>query len=184
MNTLIKASRFLLKEMIPIILGILIALFVNKQVDQNKQEQYLEKVMSSIRSEFSENVVELEAHIKEHNTFIAILEEHIGSDSLSLGEILNTTHGIQLVGIKNTTAQTLLNSNIHLTDFEKLSPLVDIQEGKTQLKLIEQELMRKIYSSLGSHDDIDKQVLRSIMNDMVFAEEFLLELHQEFNELK
>jgi hypothetical protein len=184
MNNLVTASLFLLKEMIPVILGILIALFVNQQVEQNNKEQYLEKVMSSIHSEFTENVTELEIRIKEHKAFIKLLDEHMGSDSISLSQILNKTNGIKLVGIKNTTAQTLLNSNIHLTDFEKLSPLVDIQEEKTQLKLIEQELMRKIYSSLSSQDDLDKQVLRSILNDMVYAEESLLESHQRFNELQ
>lgn len=55
-----------------------------------------------------------------------------------------------------------------------------IQEGKTQLKQIEQELMRKIYDNLDSTNPMDKQILRSILSDIARSEELLLESHRQF----
>ncbi|NNC83678.1 MAG: hypothetical protein HKN79_08875 [Flavobacteriales bacterium] len=172
--------RYLIKEMIPVILGILIALFVNNYVEEQNQEKYLQKVMSSITVEFKENVSELETNMAAHIAFIDLLDDRVDEEDLSLGDLLNETNGIELVSIKNTTAQTLLNSNIHLTDFTQVSPLVDIQEGKTHLMAIHRELIRFIYSNLDATDTAKKYILRSVLNDIIHSEENLLEAHRQF----
>ena len=59
-----KQIRQLVKEIIPVILGILIALIINNWNENRKEKKYLDQIFTSIESELEESIIDL----NENNT--------------------------------------------------------------------------------------------------------------------
>lgn len=173
----------LFKEMIPVILGILIALFINDWKEKRDNDQFLNVVMSSISEELKENKAELTKLIGEHKQLLDTLVLYKENEEVSIGTIISKAKGIRTVSIKNTAWQTLMNSHIDLVEYEKISLLTNIAEGKANINTKFERLTDLIYEKISSTDGLDKELFYITVNDLLYIEGDLLESHEQFLKL-
>jgi len=67
----------LIKEILTIIVGILIALFVNNWNDKRKEKQYLSKVYASIENELKENISDIKMVLPKHQASVDTIQAYL-----------------------------------------------------------------------------------------------------------
>lgn len=169
-------------DMIPVILGILIALCINNWNENRADRKYLSKVMASIDSELKENKEQLIEVIQEHRELLDTIDFYRNQE-LSIEELLVKVEGIRGTAIKNHTWRALINSRIELVDNETILTMTDVDEEKADMELKQDKLTQFLYTNLGSTNRDDKRLLRMIINDMLSIELETLESHEKFLEL-
>ncbi len=168
--------------MIPVVLGILIALLISNWQENKKDRQFVQHVLSAIQTESVENIRQIEKLVPRQQTFLDSIDYHINEESLSLMELLNYAGGIAGPSIKNTAWNAFLNPNIQVVDFKIVSILTDIDSGKKHLEGQFKELSSLIYGRLDSESYGDKIALRSLISEIILTEKQLLEDHLAFME--
>jgi len=173
----------LLKDMIPVISGILIALFINNWNEQRAEKNYVDKIMYSIGEELKENKTGLLDIVKDHQQLLDTIQFY-EDEEIAIGEFIGKVSGIGGVTIKNTAWKAMTYSRLDLLEYEKISILTDIDEQKGIMNAKFEKLTDLIYSKLGSTDYIDRELFRITVNDLLYAESTLLELHDKFMQLQ
>jgi len=178
----IRIKKFL-ADMIPVLAGVLIALSLNNWQESRNNQKFVDGVMLAVSGEISENETELVTAIKQHQIILDTISEYIYNDSVSLADIINKVNGVQFIQIKNTAWKSFLNQNITLIDYEIISLLNNIEEGKVALNLQNEGLVKLIYDSLESTDTSMKIKLNLMLGDMFGNEEDILEEQRKFLKL-
>jgi hypothetical protein len=89
-----------------------------------------------------------------------------------------------MINIRNTSWKTFLNSNMELIDYKSISLLTGIDESKENMRIQEGKLVDFVYENLISDDVIKKNLLMLMINDLASLEQGLLDMHDEFLNLK
>lgn len=168
-------------EMIPVILGILIALFINGWKERVDNRQFIQTMMENVTKELEENRKELEDVIPEHDRFSDTIYAHI-NDDVTVLDLVNLNQGISAPTIKITTWKALQNQNLKLIDFELISLLSRIEENQEYQNLKVRKLMDFLYEHGASSDSERKKIFNLIIDDLSAHEESLLDLHDTYFE--
>lgn len=168
----------LVREMIPIILGVLIALFINNWNQSRIDQKFQQTILSSINSELKENHDELLTLIPAHKQLLDTINQYQHDSTVNLGQILNKVNGIQLVSIKNTSWKALLNSNIQLVEYNLITQLIDIDEDKNYMNVLSEKLLDLVYEELETGKASSKQKLFILINDILVLEGDLAKSHE------
>ncbi len=171
--------KYLFKEMIPVILGILIALFINNWNQQRNDLAHVEKMVTSLSKELEENKSELIERIEEHQQLLDTIEFY-QDKAVSIVEFLGKTNGFRDVSIKNTAWKAIVNARIDLLDYEVISLLTSIDEYKGDMKLQFGKIIDLVYSRAESTAEIDIELFKLSINDLMYSEITLLDLHEAF----
>jgi len=175
-----KTLKKVLTEMVSVILGILIALFIGNWKDKRDDKKFVDKILISVSQELSDNKVELEKVITEHKLFVDTLNKYIKSKDMPLGTSLGKSSGFRMINISNISWKTFLNADMELVGYERISLLTGIDESKQNMRDLVDKLADLIYSNLLSTDPSKKVILMLMINDLVLIEENLLEMHNEY----
>jgi len=167
-------------EMIPIVLGILVALFINNWKESNADADFRDKVMGAIVEELKENKLELEEKIPEHYALLDTIYAYIDSDSVPIGEIVQKVQGVRIVNVKNNSWRAFLNFKIELIEYDYISTLSNIDGGQRHMEKQTDQLIDFIYSNLDDDTEIKKMIFSTLINDILHHEEVLLEDHEAF----
>lgn len=167
------------KEMIPVVLGILIALLINDWKQTKDDRAFANTILKNVSLELKENMEEFESIIVKHDLFMDSLYAHL-DDELSIGELIGNSGGLQFVSIKNTSWKAFQNQNLKLIDFEIISALVNIDDGKEEMLIKLNKLMDFVYQNPNAYDQATKATFGFIMKDITYLEEDLLEEHKAF----
>lgn len=165
-------------EMIPVILGILIALLINGWKENYDDQKFVRATLSNISEELKENKHFLEEGIPKHEVIIDTIYEHL-EDEMTIGGILGAVQGIQIASIKNTAWKAFLNQNIKLIDYPIVSSLTDIEETKQAMNITINKFIDFVYQNANSSDPDQKQIFLMITEDFSIMEEDMLEYHVE-----
>ncbi|MEM7572643.1 MAG: DUF6090 family protein [Bacteroidota bacterium] len=167
-------------DMIPVVLGILIALFINNWQEGLKNQRFLRSVFSSISQEIADNLEELDQIIPLQEAVIDSLEVHLNDDQLSAGEVIIAADGFKLPTIKNAAWRSFLNTKIELIDYELISILSEIEEAKAFMQIKTSKLMDFIFSAIDNNTAESKQILMMHILNVIDSEEQIQEMHHEF----
>jgi hypothetical protein len=170
----------IIKEIIPVIIGILIALFINNWNEERKETNYLNQIFSSIENELEESMLDIKDVIPKQIASLDTIGKYLINDNISLYEIMMRGNGIHIPRIKTTTWNAIANSKIELVDYEKLSALADIQERKENLMLRVERQMDFTFQNFEKTDRKKKEVLRMIIGDIIGAEKELQSRIEDF----
>ncbi len=169
--------------MIPVILGILIALFLNNWKESRDEKKFIDTVLISISKEHKENQKELIGLIEKRKVLLDTLNYYKNNEAVSIGDILNKVHGIQGALIKNTSWKTIQNSNIELMEYEMISTLTDIDLTTEHMKFLTQKVADFVLDNLESSEFIKKEILSISIGDLFYTEKDLLQLHENYMKL-
>lgn len=177
-----KKALKILFEMIPVILGVLIALFINQCKDQVDDKRFLKRVLAAIEAEMHENMEELTTIIAKQDAAIDTIEVYQDDQTVSVFDILDKTNGLQIPTIKNTSWQSFLNSKIELVDYQTISILTEIEEAKYFMNLKATKLMDDLYNDFDGDYNKAKRIFRLQILNLRDSENNLIRLHRKYLE--
>ena len=159
-----------IKEIVPIIVGILIALYINNWNENRKEEKYINQIFSSINEELIETNEDIIDIISIQNSFIDSLDFYLKDNSISILEITIKAKGIHIPTIKINSWKAISNSKIELMEYNKVSTLANIEENKEYLKMKAENLVNFTYSNTRETGKDKKELMKILMLDIISTE--------------
>ncbi len=166
--------------MIPVILGVLIALFINDWKDGVDDERFVKRVLASIKKEMKANKQEFEEVLEKQYALADTLEFYSADDSIPLIEVVNKANGVQIPTVKNTSWRSVLNSKLELIDFEVISQMTEIENAKQYLRIKTEKLIDYGSDNAISTDAETKKVFLLLLENLINSEEGLLEGYETY----
>jgi len=176
-----KKINQLFKEIIPVIIGVLIALVINNWNEERKDKKYLNQMLSSINEELKESKIDIKETIPRQKVVLDSIEAYLTDETVSLFDIMIKARGIRFTTIKNNSWKAISNSKIELVDYKKISVLSDIEERKEILELQSEKLLDFMINNAEETSQGKKQIFRMIIKNIIELEEELQSDIQELN---
>lgn len=170
--------------MIPVILGILIALFINDWKQKNENEQFLAKALESIDKEMKINLEEFNETLPKQYAMIDTIEFYMDNAEISLTDIFVKAKGLQVPTVKNTSWKSFLNSKMGLVNFDIISKLTDIEESKLLMNKKLDGLMEFVLNNTEATEIESKKKLIIQLLNLLDSEEQLLDSHKEYLQIE
>ncbi len=175
-----KYLSYIIKETVPVIIGILIALFINNWNEDRKDTKYLNQIFSSIEQELEESITDIERVIPKQMASVDSIQRYLNNEEYSIYDIIIKANGVHAPSIKTNAWNAIANSKIELIEYEKLSALADIEERKENLRWRLEKQMDFMFQNMEETDKAKKEMLMMTITDMVGAEK---ELQVEIEDL-
>ena len=169
----------LIREIIPVIIGILIALFINNWNEDRKDKMYLDKIFLSIENELNDSATEIKSVMPKQIASVDTLDVYLNNQQVTLYEIMIRSNGIQMPTIKTNSWNAIANSKIELIEYDKLSALSEIAERKENLIQRIEKQMDYIFQNFENTDRNKKIIVRMMIMDVVNTENELLNKIEE-----
>lgn len=173
------------KEIIPVIAGILIALYIDNWNSERKDKAYLSQVFSTINNELNDTKEEISELLPQQKSLIDSLELHAHRKNSKILDVVMKSKGIYIPQVKINAWKSISNSKIDLVDYKKIALLSNLEELKLTLYNKTDFLMNFLYSNINATDYKTKQTLKMILLDIVNNEKMLqrnIELFEKNNE--
>jgi len=170
----------IIREIIPVIIGILVALAVNNWNENRKDKVYLNQIYASIDMELEESRKDIIIKIPKQQMLIDSIGKYLNDETISLFEIIKKANGIHGPQIKNYSWKAIANSKIELIEFEKLSELSEIDESKEGLKLKMEKLIGFVNANLKTTDQEKKEIFKLLCQDILDATKYAQSEIEEF----
>ena len=174
--------RQLIREVIPVIIGVLIALVINNWNEDRKTKKYLSQIFFSIQKELEESESYISQAIPKQKVLLDSIGEYLNDQSVSLLEVVKKTEGIKFSTIKNNSWQSISRSKIELISHDKLSMLSDIDESKKELYLKNEKVFDFVIDNANAMDSGKKELFELMIQDIIWTEERLQKQIDEFIE--
>ena len=170
----------LIREIIPVIIGILVALVINNWNEDRKEKKYLNQIFTSIEKELEISRKDLEKNIPKEQILIDSIGKYLNDATVSIFEIIRKADGIYGANVKNSSWKAIANSKIELVDFEKLSALSEINESKESLELKREKQLDFMINNLKASDQEKKEIFMLLNQEILSTEKYLLLEFEEF----
>ncbi|MTH16594.1 hypothetical protein [Flavobacterium sp. LC2016-01] len=162
-----------IKEIIPVIAGILIALFIDNWNSERKDQVYIDQVFSTINSELKESKEDIKAIVPKQESLVDSLQFYNNNKNVTVLDIVKKSKGIYIPQIKINAWKSVSSTKIDLIDYKKVASLSNIEELKETLKDKSEFVMTFIYSNMNATDKNTKQTLKMIFLDIIQTEKNL-----------
>ena len=110
-----KTFKKLLLDIIPVVFGVLIALFISSWKQSLDDQKFLNKMLATIAQEMETNTAGVSEVLTNHYAFIDSINANMDKD-VSIARMLETN--LQKANIKNTGWHSFINAKLELVDFE------------------------------------------------------------------
>ncbi len=165
-----KTFSAFIKEMIPVIIGILIALFINNWNEERKEEKYITQILKSLQLELDESKADIEKTIPKQKILIDSLKHYSSDKNISLLEVTLKNNGLHIPRIRTNSWIALSSTKIELIEYEKLSSLNDIEDGKKLLEKKSDYLLNFMMSNLDKKSKEIKRQAVILLMDIINTE--------------
>ena len=177
-----KSSKILGKlfyDMIPVILGILIALVINDWQLDIQDKQFVNSALEAISKELDENIGELEKVIPEHERFAQAIDSSLWLTN-TLGDIVKSYGDLDSPNVKHTSWKAFLNQYMRIVDYGYISVLAKIEEEKHLLESKGTKTVDFIYDNIDAKDEKTKYKLLRMVDNILRIEKDLLKSNKAF----
>ncbi len=175
-----KKISQLIREIIPVIIGILIAIVINNWNEDRKNQKYLNQIFSSMKEELKESKTDIMKAIPKQKRLLDNLGKYSNDEKISLFEIVKKSEGVALSTIKINSWKALASSKIELIDHDRLSMLSDLDEGKEELDIKNEKIFDFLLDNANETNKGKKEVFQLLIQDIIWTEE---RLQKEVEEL-
>ena len=156
-----------IKNIIPVLLGVLIALFIDNWNEQRKDKIYINNFYSSLKKEFRDTNNEIIKKVPKQKALVDTLEFYENDEKTPLIQVIEKAGGINGPLVKLNYWKALSSSKIELLEYNKLSVLADIEEGNEILKYKRNKIIDFAYSNLYKTSKKEKILLKIMMMDLM-----------------
>ncbi len=165
-----KIIKVFIKEIVPIIVGILIAMYINNWNENRKDKKYINQIFSSISKELTETNEDITYIIPTQKSLIDTLKFYSENSKISFLDIMKKNNGFHIPSIKLNSWRAISNSKIELLNYDKVSILANIEEEKTVLKMKSDRLATLIYSNIKKSGKEEKETMIILLMDLIQTE--------------
>ncbi|MDF4202623.1 hypothetical protein PXD56_06645 [Maribacter sp. SA7] len=158
------------KEILTIIVGILIALYINNWNENRKDANYMNKIFVSMDKELKETNEDIKKKMPQQQILIDTLEFYKKNDSISIFDVMTKVNGIQMPQIRISSWKAISSSKIELLQYDRVSALANIEEDTELLKSKTQFLMRFLYPNIKDTSFDKKELIIFMMQDIMVTE--------------
>ncbi|PRX54258.1 hypothetical protein [Flagellimonas meridianipacifica] len=176
---LISNGKKIIWEMVPVILGIWIALWVSNWNENKRDRQFLERIMQSVQSENKVNLEEISVIRPRQEKLMENVENHLNDNGTTILQILSKSGGFKIPAIKNASWKALTGSKIELMDYKTLKILSDIEEGQKAFESKIDYATSFLYQNLNATGEDEKTIFKVLLNDIIDSENQLEKLFRE-----
>ncbi len=169
-----------IKQIIPVIVGILIALFIDNWNSERKDKSYISQVFSTINNELKDSKEDIIEKIPIQENLIDSLELYSKNQNINLADIVKKSRGIYIPQIKINAWKSVSNNKIDLIEYQKLTTLSNIEEMKELLNKKTDFLMNFLYSNMNETDENTKQTFKMLILDIIQTEKTIQKNIEEF----
>ena len=162
-----------IKEIIPVIVGILLALWINDWNETRKDKNYLKQITIASNKELTDTKEDIKANLRLQKSYIDTIDAYSEDKKISLFDITLKNKGIYIPTIKINSWKAISNSKIELLDYEKISALAMIEEQKEMLKMKSMRLVDFLYANSKETGKDKKEFIKILMLDIIGTEESL-----------
>jgi hypothetical protein len=170
------------KEIAIVVIGVLLALFINNWNEGIKQRKIIEKTMHAIEEEIRYTVSELEEMVEKHELTIDTFQVYLDDEDESINEVIYNLGGFQIPEIKNIGLRYFITNNATLVEYDIISDLSEIEFVSRGFHLKVNKLVDFGYDFMDSNSKADKVKFTKMLADVIESEESLLELYEDFLE--
>tara|TARA_B110000008_G_C16609995_1_gene420054 strand:- start:40 stop:582 length:543 start_codon:yes stop_codon:yes gene_type:complete len=174
-----KIIKSFLKEIVPIILGILIAMYINNWNENTKDKKYINQILSSINKELKETNEDIKKELSFQKTLIDSLNFYKNDDKISIFDVMIKADGIHMPSIKISSWQAISRSRIELMKYDRISALASIEEQKELLESKTEHLINFLYPNIKETGIDNKELIILMMQDIIATERGLQEKIKE-----
>ena len=176
------------REMIPVIAGILIALFINNWQQSYRDEKLLESTLQSLSEEFDKNAENIQSYLPRQSHFLDTLRLYHDDTTLSILDIATKTCGMGSPEIYATNWQLSVNNNsMRLLNFQTINLLSQIESKYQELRDQDRFLYPILYGppvfQTGEEGVAYRRGMELWLNSYMGNEKELLALYEEFQQI-
>ena len=180
MKTIFKK---LFLDTIPVIFGVLIALYIGDWKAQQDDRKYMDQMIGVMKEEARANYDNLDRIIPTHLHMIDTIDYYLAS-GIPLMELFAQNNGFKLPPVRNSTWTAVINNRIELVGFETLKVFNNI-DGLTALTDAKVEvIMDFIYENIKNTSTESKELLRLHFLNLIESEVQLFLDHRDFLEIE
>jgi hypothetical protein len=184
-QTTYKIVGKLAVELVTVIAGILIALFVNSIQEKRADKKNLDETLYALSLEFDKNRDNIKSISHRNQRFRDTLEFYEKDASLSIYDLTVKSPGLTIADLYTTNWQVTLSTNsLRLIDFETITLLSKIDAKHNELKDQGAILTSLVYNTAMYKNDREgfyhRKVLASWIGGYVGNENELISLYDEF----
>ena len=175
-------------DMIPVIAGILIALFINNVQQNYRDKKILESTLQSLSSEFAENAAEINEKLPLYQRWIDTLQQYKESEHHSIYDMIPKVGTINTANIFTTNWQASLNTNsLRFLNFQTVQLLSEIDAQHQEVRRQEDMLYPIVFGppmfKKGKEGLEYRQGLEVWFSAFKSNEEALLKMYEEFKQV-
>lgn len=175
--------RKVLVDIVPVLVGILLALFINNWQQSKSERSYIENSVASIIKENKENINELKYALKRQSAFMDTLEKYLNNDQYALVDVLKKAKGVYTPDLKSTTWKFLVQDSKHtLVSYEFINRLAEIEKYEVLVNRYNLKLGDIIFQPAFFDDRRMKDVCYILFNDFGPIQNSLIDELVSFNE--
>lgn len=163
------------KELLTIIVGILIALYINNWNEDRKDAKYINEIFVSMNKELNESNDDIKKKMPQQQTLIDTLGFYKKNDSISIFDVMMKVNGVQIPQIRISSWKAISSSKIELLEYDRVSDLANIEEQKELLISKTQYLMNFLYPNIKDTSFDKKELIMFMMQDIMVTERDLQE---------
>lgn len=165
---------YFLQEIAIVVIGVLIAVSIGNYKESEKEKRYIEKTLSAIGNEIKLSQAEIDTVLNRHIRLFEILEEEIGENNQSLGELVASSGGFQVASIKNVSLRFFISNKAELLEFQLISQLLDIEALTDMLHDKTKRLADFAYENINDESDDAKIRFAYLLANVIDGEQTLL----------
>ncbi|GEM_PF-4623569 len=171
----------LLLDIIPVVIGILLALILNGMVEDMRSRKYFRQSLSAIIQENDHNIKEMEYALQRQKVFRDTLYHYYQSDTLAMIDITLKAQGFYSPDLKLTSWKFLLEDSKHtLIPIEMINKLTEIEKYYSIINKMTGMVTEQFYRDGYFDKSATKLPMLVLVNDFKQAEESALEVLQDF----
>lgn len=175
-----KYSIQFIKEIIPVIAGILIALFIENWNSERKDKAYIDQVFVTVDKELKDSKDNIITTIPRQQKLMDTLQYYADRKDVNILNIVIKAGGFYSPQLKTNAWKTASTTKIDLVDYKKINSLSKIEEIKDILKEKNDFLMSYAYNNINSTEKNTKITFKMILNDIIQNENTALKVIEDY----
>lgn len=174
--------RKVVKEMLVVVFGILIALFINSWKEDLNNQKFVEATLSSIQWEVLQSKKSLDGILLKHTALQDSIVTYFEDDSQSIRTVIQKSGGFQFPNIKIIGLRFFVSSKAELVEYKLISQLIEMEDLKTLLEKKFDKLADYAFEAMEKSDKQSKLKFAIHVSNVIDTESQLQSLYQDYLE--
>ncbi len=170
-------------DIIPVLIGILLALFINNWRQSVSDKKYIQNSISAIVEENKANMDELKYAMRRQRQILDTLNRYMEDDNVSLAQAVHRGNGLYTPDLKSITWTFLVQDSKHtLVTYDYISKLADIEKYESLISRYNIKVNDIFYQPAYYSDPALKRVCQGMINDLIGIENNFMSALEAFND--